>query len=434
MSTVKHNITCNTMLKFLALLILSFALCVKGFSQRVPRGGWTNPNPASYGEVKNRVLVDKFFGVPTADTVPTTLPAYDMGVAGLQYNTSDTSLFVFDPIAQMWLPVRGGGSGGVNITNAYSLFGLNVFRDTLNLTGSTKHVVLPHGLGYVPNMIQIKVNNDEGNSSIPPTADANNVYIDYPVAPVCSPCIFTLGLKADSSGGIGSGGGGFGGTDTIFVGTDTLYIGGRDTVVISGGSGGDPDSLGGKRYTEYEIISNKSANAALGISDLFYPTQHAVKTYVDNGLASKQSTLVSGVNIKSINNQSLLGSGNINITGGTGGGTTPTDESFHYLTDASNTILDYNTGRNFYWLIGGNRTLLPTNVVAGRHIFIKVTSDVAGNRVITFPPNSLMPLGVGATGTTLPLSTAGSSIDAIDIIYDGAYYIVGISKNLSTSH
>ena len=37
---------------------------------------------------------------------------------------------------------------------------------------------------------------------------------------------------------------------------------------------------------------------------------------------SKQETLVSGTNIKTINNQSLLGSGNINISGGGGGGTT----------------------------------------------------------------------------------------------------------------
>lgn len=35
-----------------------------------------------------------------------------------------------------------------------------------------------------------------------------------------------------------------------------------------------------------------------------------------SGLASKQDTLVSGTNIKTINNESLLGSGNISISGG----------------------------------------------------------------------------------------------------------------------
>lgn len=36
-----------------------------------------------------------------------------------------------------------------------------------------------------------------------------------------------------------------------------------------------------------------------------------------NGLLSKQDTLVSGTNIKTINSQSLLGSGDISVSGGT---------------------------------------------------------------------------------------------------------------------
>ena len=42
------------------------------------------------------------------------------------------------------------------------------------------------------------------------------------------------------------------------------------------------------------------------------------KTEVDTALASKQTTLVSGTNIKTINNESILGSGNITIEGGGG--------------------------------------------------------------------------------------------------------------------
>lgn len=40
------------------------------------------------------------------------------------------------------------------------------------------------------------------------------------------------------------------------------------------------------------------------------------KTEVDTALSAKQDTLVSGTNIKTINNTSLLGSGNIDIQGG----------------------------------------------------------------------------------------------------------------------
>lgn len=39
------------------------------------------------------------------------------------------------------------------------------------------------------------------------------------------------------------------------------------------------------------------------------------KEYVDNADATKQATLVSGTNIKTINNNSILGSGNISISG-----------------------------------------------------------------------------------------------------------------------
>lgn len=53
---------------------------------------------------------------------------------------------------------------------------------------------------------------------------------------------------------------------------------------------------------------------------------YATKTYVDNlnteqneVIASKQGQLISGVNIKTVNGQSILGSGDIEIQGGTGG-------------------------------------------------------------------------------------------------------------------
>lgn len=41
-----------------------------------------------------------------------------------------------------------------------------------------------------------------------------------------------------------------------------------------------------------------------------------LKGYTDTDLAKKQNTLVSGTNIKTINNQSILGSGNLTIEGG----------------------------------------------------------------------------------------------------------------------
>ena len=47
------------------------------------------------------------------------------------------------------------------------------------------------------------------------------------------------------------------------------------------------------------------------------PDNYATETYVDTGLATKQNTLVSGTNIKTINNETVLGSGNIDIQSST---------------------------------------------------------------------------------------------------------------------
>lgn len=53
------------------------------------------------------------------------------------------------------------------------------------------------------------------------------------------------------------------------------------------------------------------------ISDIFDASNYYTKNQVDTALAGKQATLVSGTNIKTINNQSILGEGNITIDPGT---------------------------------------------------------------------------------------------------------------------
>ena len=58
-----------------------------------------------------------------------------------------------------------------------------------------------------------------------------------------------------------------------------------------------------------DILSDKSDNAISNRA-------------VTNALNAKQDTLISGDNIKTINGQSLLGNGNIEIQGGSGGGST----------------------------------------------------------------------------------------------------------------
>ena len=86
-------------------------------------------------------------------------------------------------------------------------------------------------------------------------------------------------------------------------------------------------------YTESDPVFQASAasgiteqnitnwNNKLDSSDLEpYYTSAQTDTAISNATSGKQDTLVSGTNIKTINNQSLLGSGNIEIQGGSGGG------------------------------------------------------------------------------------------------------------------
>lgn len=55
----------------------------------------------------------------------------------------------------------------------------------------------------------------------------------------------------------------------------------------------------------------------IALTDIFNPANYYTKTEVDTALGGKQATLVSGTNIKTINNQNILGEGNITIDPGT---------------------------------------------------------------------------------------------------------------------
>jgi hypothetical protein len=121
---------------------------------------------------------------------------------------------------------------------------------------------------------------------------------------------------------------------------------------------------------------------------------------LNTGLAAKQNTLVSGTNIKTINSQSLLGSGNITISGGGGGdmvypggsglvtvdngawGTTVTNNSGNWNTayserlrwDGGATGLNASTGRTSLGAttVGSNIFTLP-NPSAVR--FLRINAD-----------------------------------------------------------
>lgn len=67
-------------------------------------------------------------------------------------------------------------------------------------------------------------------------------------------------------------------------------------------------------YAGEQIILRNYVTDTISDNNSNPPQTKAVKSYVDNAVSSKQDSLVSGTNIKTVNGQSLLGSGNIAIT------------------------------------------------------------------------------------------------------------------------
>ena len=106
---------------------------------------------------------------------------------------------------------------------------------------------------------------------------------------------------------------------TLLDGNWEEYIWYNDSFVMIGSNAGDLSNY----YTKQEI-DEKIASLEAQIPDVsdFVTSQDLQDQLADYAttvdLQSKQDTLISGTNIKTINGQSILGSGNIEIQGGTG--------------------------------------------------------------------------------------------------------------------
>ena len=82
------------------------------------------------------------------------------------------------------------------------------------------------------------------------------------------------------------------------------------------------------------------------------------------------------------------------------------------LTDAATVIIDFNTGLDFWWQLGGNRTMgNPTNLKVGQKGVIWVIQDGTGGRTITWGTNWKFPGGVKPT-----LSAASGALDMISYV------------------
>ena len=109
---------------------------------------------------------------------------------------------------------------------------------------------------------------------------------------------------------------------------------------------------------EYDDLPTtaKTSNSLFVITDATAGdlSNYYTKTETDNAItaatSTKQDTLVSGTNIKTINGETLLGEGNITIEGGSGGGMTEDDELLlsTALTDLNDRKIDASEVKSNY--------------------------------------------------------------------------------------
>lgn len=87
-------------------------------------------------------------------------------------------------------------------------------------------------------------------------------------------------------------------------------------------------------------LTNDSGFITSSVNNL---TNYYTKTSIDSSLGSKQDSLVSGTNIKTINNESILGSGNITISAASVNDSYSTSTTEPYSSNYVNSLNTYST-------------------------------------------------------------------------------------------
>lgn len=126
------------------------------------------------------------------------------------------------------------------------------------------------------------------------------------------------------------------------------------------------------------------SNVPTALSEFDNDTHYVDRTSLNVALARKQDTLVSGVNIKSINNQSILGSGNLSISGGSA-----TDVQINGVSITSNNVADIKT-QSIY---DGNTNKLATMHDLNYNLNQKQDTLVSGTNIKTINNNSILGSG-----------------------------------------
>ena len=187
-------------------------------------------------------------------------------------------------------------------------------------------------------------------------------------------------------------------------------------------------------YTESDPVFQASAASGISEQDITnwnnkldssaltqYYTSAQTDTAIDNATSGKQDTLVSGTNIKTINNQSLLGSGNIQIQGGSGGGsniieitqaeydalTAYTEDAIYVITDSQAINMDnyVTTGALGSYYTSAETDSAISNAVSGKTDKVSVTANSSGFKFPAWNNQGCI------TGTSITAYQASQSIN-----------------------
>jgi len=131
---------------------------------------------------------------------------------------------------------------------------------------------------------------------------------------------------------------------------------------------------------------------------------------------NKQDLLVSGTNIKTVNSQSLLGSGDILITGGE-------DKTYQSLTSATTVTMDTNVSVNGKLTLAHNVTLTLDNLNNGDEGNIEIIQGSIDYTLVIIPTPTITNGGVN-----IELLSGEGSITVISYTYDGTNLLVTYNK------
>ena len=163
-----------------------------------------------------------------------------------------------------------------------------------------------------------------------------------------------------------------------------------------------------------ENVSNKNTSTSLGTSDSLYPTQNAVKTYVDTGLSAKQDSL--GFTPENVANKE-------NTTLDTSTTKYPTNRLVKEAVDAKQNSLGFtpeNVANKATSLVSPNNTTYPTTQTVADGLALK-------QNTLTNPIT-----GTGASGQVAFFNGATTQIGDSGLFWDNTNKRLGIGATPAT--